>query len=43
MENGVIKIPGGETMKIHAEGIARDHSKMQTSETSPGVKIIKLN
>lgn len=42
MENGVIKISGGETMKIHVIGIARDCSKAQVSGTSPSVKIIKL-
>lgn len=35
MENGVITVPGGETMWINVEGIARDYSKVQTSETSP--------
>ena len=35
MENGVITVPGGETMWINVEGIAKDYSKVQTSETSP--------
>lgn len=43
MENGVITIPGGETMRIHAEGIARDYSKVQISGTSPGVKVINID
>lgn len=43
IENGVLTIPGGETMQIHVEGVARNYSKVQISEISPYVKIIKLN
>lgn len=43
VENGVIKIPGGETMEIGIMGIPRDPSKVFTSRGSPKVEVVKLD
>lgn len=43
IENGVIKIPGGETMMLCVEGVPRDQSKVMTSRSAPEVEIVKLD
>lgn len=43
IENGIIKIPGGKTMQIHVEGIARDPSKAMTSRGGSKVEVVKLD
>lgn len=43
VETGIIKIPGGETMMISVNGIARDPSKVITTRSSPEIEVVKMD